>query len=112
MKLLINEKVKNSACVPLRKQDLFSNPSRKQKSTQVGDVSLKVGDVSPKHHVGGSRLAPVFGWQFVLPNGLESDCCPGTGAELPYGNATFRRKVAHLVCRRIFIHGRIAARQF
>ncbi|MDR0338484.1 MAG: hypothetical protein LBI18_15540 [Planctomycetaceae bacterium] len=33
-----------------------------------------MGDVSPKHHVGDSRLAPVFGRQFVLPNGLESDC--------------------------------------
>ncbi|MDR0337021.1 MAG: hypothetical protein LBI18_08020 [Planctomycetaceae bacterium] len=36
----------------------------------MGDVSKKVGDVSPKHHVGVSRPAPVFGQQFVLPNGF------------------------------------------
>ncbi|MDR0338436.1 MAG: hypothetical protein LBI18_15285 [Planctomycetaceae bacterium] len=39
-----------------------------------------MGDVSPKHHVGASRLAPVFGQQFVLPNGLESNCQPVTGS--------------------------------
>ncbi|MDR0337174.1 MAG: hypothetical protein LBI18_08805 [Planctomycetaceae bacterium] len=33
--------------------------------------------------------------QFVLPNGLESNCRLNTGSELPYGNATFRRQVAH-----------------
>ncbi|MDR0336777.1 MAG: hypothetical protein LBI18_06765 [Planctomycetaceae bacterium] len=26
------------------------------------------------HHVGDSRLAPVYGRQFVLPSCLESDC--------------------------------------
>ncbi|MDR0335473.1 MAG: hypothetical protein LBI18_00100 [Planctomycetaceae bacterium] len=40
------------------------------------------------HHVGASRLDPVFGKQFVLPSGLESDCQPEIGAELPNGNAT------------------------
>ncbi|MDR0336147.1 MAG: hypothetical protein LBI18_03555 [Planctomycetaceae bacterium] len=30
------------------------------------------------HHVGDSRLASVFGRQFVLPSGLESDCQPNT----------------------------------
>ncbi|MDR0335897.1 MAG: hypothetical protein LBI18_02295 [Planctomycetaceae bacterium] len=39
-----------------------------------------MGDVSPKHHVGVSRLDSVFGLQFVLPNGLESDCQPNKGA--------------------------------
>ncbi|MDR0338485.1 MAG: hypothetical protein LBI18_15545 [Planctomycetaceae bacterium] len=42
-------------------------------------VASKVGDVSPKHHVGVSRLAPVFGQQFVLPSGLEFDCQLNTG---------------------------------
>ncbi|MDR0336022.1 MAG: hypothetical protein LBI18_02930 [Planctomycetaceae bacterium] len=46
----------------------------------MGEVAPKVGDVSPKHHVGDSRLDPIFGWQFVLPNGLESDCQPNIGA--------------------------------
>ncbi|MDR0338205.1 MAG: hypothetical protein LBI18_14070 [Planctomycetaceae bacterium] len=46
----------------------------------MDDVSSKVGDVSLKHHIGESRLAPVFGRQFVLPNGLESNCQPTTGA--------------------------------
>ncbi|MDR0337634.1 MAG: hypothetical protein LBI18_11145 [Planctomycetaceae bacterium] len=40
------------------------------------------------HHVGDSRLDPVYGRQFVLPNGLESDCRLNTGSELPCGNAT------------------------
>ncbi|MDR0337022.1 MAG: hypothetical protein LBI18_08025 [Planctomycetaceae bacterium] len=40
------------------------------------------------HHVGVSRLDPVFGRQFVLPNGLKSNCRPTTGSELPNGNAT------------------------
>jgi hypothetical protein len=40
------------------------------------------------HHVGDSRLDPVYGWQFVLPNGLESNCQLNTGSELPCGNAT------------------------
>ncbi|MDR2440538.1 MAG: hypothetical protein LBE12_14345 [Planctomycetaceae bacterium] len=35
-----------------------------------------VGDVSPKHCVGNSRLAPVSGRQFVLPSGLEYGCLP------------------------------------
>ncbi|MDR0338424.1 MAG: hypothetical protein LBI18_15225 [Planctomycetaceae bacterium] len=47
---------------------------------KVGTVSLKVGDVSPKHHVGGSRLAPAHRQQFVLPSGLESNCQPNTEA--------------------------------
>ncbi|MDR0336774.1 MAG: hypothetical protein LBI18_06750 [Planctomycetaceae bacterium] len=31
------------------------------------------------HHVSDSRLASVFGRQFVLPSGLESNCQPTTG---------------------------------
>ncbi|MDR0337279.1 MAG: hypothetical protein LBI18_09335 [Planctomycetaceae bacterium] len=42
-------------------------------------TETKVGDVSPKHHVGGSRLAPAYGRQFVLSNGLESNYHPNTG---------------------------------
>jgi hypothetical protein len=37
-----------------------------------------VGDVSPKHHVGASRLAFVRGWQFVLQTVWVSDFCPNT----------------------------------
>ncbi|MDR0335856.1 MAG: hypothetical protein LBI18_02080 [Planctomycetaceae bacterium] len=42
------------------------------------------------HHVGDSRLAPAFGWQFVLPSCLESDCQLNTGtscltATRPFG---------------------------
>ncbi|MDR0336126.1 MAG: hypothetical protein LBI18_03450 [Planctomycetaceae bacterium] len=51
----------------------------------------KVGDVSPKHHVGVSRPASVFGLQFVLPNGLESDCQPTTEAVM------FRRNITHQI---------------
>ncbi|MDR0335759.1 MAG: hypothetical protein LBI18_01575 [Planctomycetaceae bacterium] len=43
-------------------------------------VASKVGDVSPKHHVGNSRLDPVVGWQFVLPSGLEFDFLPHTAS--------------------------------
>ncbi|MDR0336925.1 MAG: hypothetical protein LBI18_07530 [Planctomycetaceae bacterium] len=59
------------------------------------------------HHVGVSRLDSVFGLQFVLPNGLESDCRLNTGSELPYGNVMFRRNITYLgnLRRRIFIHG-------
>ncbi|MDR0335887.1 MAG: hypothetical protein LBI18_02240 [Planctomycetaceae bacterium] len=49
------------------------------------------------HHVGDSRLAPAFGWQFVLPNGLESDCQLNTRSELPCGNVMFRRNITHLL---------------
>jgi hypothetical protein len=66
-------------------------------SFQVGDLSFQVGDLSPKGRVGDSRLALVFGWQFVLLNGLESDCHPKTGSELPYGNVMFRRNITYLV---------------
>ncbi|MDR0336636.1 MAG: hypothetical protein LBI18_06055 [Planctomycetaceae bacterium] len=52
------------------------------------------------HHVGDSRLAPVFGWQFVLPSGLESNCQPTTGASWLSPTQPWmkilRRKVAHL----------------
>jgi hypothetical protein len=33
----------------------------------------KVGDVSPKHRVGDSRLDPVHGWQFMFAVVLRSD---------------------------------------
>ncbi|MDR0336565.1 MAG: hypothetical protein LBI18_05690 [Planctomycetaceae bacterium] len=69
-------------------------------SSKVGDVVNKVGDVSPKHHVGGSRLAPAYGRQFVLSNGLESNYQPNTGSSRlaptrPWVK-TLRRKVAYL----------------
>ncbi|MDR0336676.1 MAG: hypothetical protein LBI18_06255 [Planctomycetaceae bacterium] len=60
-----------------------------------------VGDVSPKHHVGDSRPAPVFGRKSDFKPFGNIDFRPNTGTELPCGNATFRRKVAHhkgLVC--------------
>ncbi|MDR0336998.1 MAG: hypothetical protein LBI18_07905 [Planctomycetaceae bacterium] len=38
-----------------------------------------MGNLSPKGCVGDSRLAPVFGQQFVLPSGSESNCQPTTG---------------------------------
>ncbi|MDR0335855.1 MAG: hypothetical protein LBI18_02075 [Planctomycetaceae bacterium] len=30
------------------------------------------------HHVGDSRLAPAFGWQFVLPNRLAAQIANST----------------------------------
>ncbi|MDR0338185.1 MAG: hypothetical protein LBI18_13965 [Planctomycetaceae bacterium] len=56
-----------------------------------------MGDLSPKGRVGDSRLELVFGWQFVLPSDLESDCRPETGSELPCGNVMFRRNITHLI---------------
>ncbi|MDR0337686.1 MAG: hypothetical protein LBI18_11405 [Planctomycetaceae bacterium] len=49
------------------------------------------------HHIGESRLAPVYGRQLNSKPLGNTNCRPKTGSELPCGNATFRRKVAHLV---------------
>ncbi|MDR0336585.1 MAG: hypothetical protein LBI18_05795 [Planctomycetaceae bacterium] len=49
-------------------------------SKEVGDVITKVGDVSPKHHVGDSRLAPVSGWQSDSKPFGNTNCRPNTRA--------------------------------
>ncbi|MDR0337267.1 MAG: hypothetical protein LBI18_09275 [Planctomycetaceae bacterium] len=59
-------------------------------SKKVSDVVLKVGDVSPKHHVGDSRLALVFGWKSDFKPLGNTNCRPNTGtsclaATRPFG---------------------------
>ncbi|MDR1493968.1 MAG: hypothetical protein LBT05_14800 [Planctomycetaceae bacterium] len=34
----------------------------------------KVGDVSPKRRVGDSRLAPVYGWQWITNRTSNTNC--------------------------------------
>ncbi|MDR0335538.1 MAG: hypothetical protein LBI18_00425 [Planctomycetaceae bacterium] len=63
---------------------------------QVGDLSFQVGDLSPKGRVGVSRLDPVLSRQLDSKPLGNTNCRPKTESELPNGNATFRRKVAHL----------------
>ncbi|MDR0337604.1 MAG: hypothetical protein LBI18_10995, partial [Planctomycetaceae bacterium] len=57
----------------------------------------KVGDLSPKGRVGDSRPALVLSRQSDSEPFGNTDCQLNTGSELPCGNATFRRKVAHLL---------------
>jgi hypothetical protein len=55
--------------------------------------SKKVGDVSPKHHVGDSRLVPVFGRKSDFKPFSNTNCRPNTGSKLPCGNVMFRRNI-------------------
>jgi hypothetical protein len=64
---------------------------------QVNNLSFQVGNLSPKGCIAARQFALVCGQQFVLPNGLESNCHPKTEAELPYGNVMFRRNSTYLV---------------
>ncbi|MDR2705297.1 MAG: hypothetical protein LBC02_05930, partial [Planctomycetaceae bacterium] len=43
-------------------------------------LSELVGDVSPKHRVGDSRLAFVFGWKSNSKPVGDTNCCPNTGS--------------------------------
>ncbi|MDR0335982.1 MAG: hypothetical protein LBI18_02730 [Planctomycetaceae bacterium] len=43
-------------------------------------IHHKVGDVSPKHHVGDSRLDPVFGWKSDFKPFGNTDCWLNTRA--------------------------------
>jgi hypothetical protein len=47
---------------------------------QVSNLPFQVGNLSPKGCIAARQFALVFGWQFVLPSGLEFDFLPHTAS--------------------------------
>jgi hypothetical protein len=79
----------------------MSNSCYAQKHTPIklSGLSELVGDVSPKHRVGTSRLAPVFGGKSDSKPVSNTNCRPNTSSLSASADRlwvkTLRRKVAY-----------------